>query len=384
MRQVLEVINLAVNAQNFIGDQFSYLQEHGDYQMHLICSPGYDIEDFAKQQRIKLKTIQINRQITPWADIKAFFKICNYIKKNKIDIIIGHQAKGVLLAMASGWIMRVPIRIIFGHGILTETMGGGFKKWLIGIEGRFCSSVATNVICVSNFVKDYGNSRFKYKKVLLGYGSCTGIDTTNKFNPGNINQEKIQALRNEFGFASDDFVVGYSGRVVRDKGIVELVEAIELLKEKHPNQSIKLLIVGPAEIRDAIPESVLHFLQESEYVRFTGFIPYSVIQYYYPLMNVCVLASHREGLGLASLEAQAMERPAIVTDYTGCAETILDKETGFYTDGSPASIAEQVEKLLLDRNKAVQMGKMGRDFVIERFEAQYVHQNILQFLNSLK
>lgn len=381
MRQVLEVINLAINSQNFIGDQFSYLQEHGDYQMHLICSPGYNIEDFAQQQKIKLETVQINRQITPWADVKAFFKICRYIKKNKIDIIIGHQAKGTLLAMSAGWIMHVPVRIIFGHGVLTETMKG-VKKWLINKEGRFCYSRATNIICVSSFIKNYGEDR-KHKKVLLGYGSCTGIDTKMKFNPHLVDVETVQALRNQFGISEKDFVVGYCGRVVKDKGIVELVEAIRLLRENHPNHNIKLLIVGPEEIRDAIPESVSRFLRESSYVHFTGFVPYSEIQQYYLLMDVCVLASHREGLGLASLEAQAMEKPAIVTDYTGCAETIIDGETGYYTDGSPQSIVDQLEKLM-DNPKAIRMGKQGRQFVINRFEAEYVHHNILQFLNSTK
>lgn len=381
MRQILEVINLAINAQNFIGEQFSYLQEHGDYKMHLICSPGSNIEDFAKKQKIQLNTIQINRQITPWADFKAFLKICRYIKKNKIDIIIGHQAKGVLLAMASGWIMRVPVRIIVGHGILTETMGG-VKKWLIDIESWFCYAITSHVICVSNFVKNYGNSKYKYKNVLLGYGSCTGIETKKKFNPTIVKTETVQKLRDNLGLIGDEYVVGYCGRVVKDKGIVELVEAIKLLRAKYLNKNIKLLIIGPEEIRDAIPESVSLFLKESEYVHFTGFVPYSEIQSYYLLMDVCVLASHREGLGLASLEAQAMEKPAIVTDYTGCAETIIDGETGYYTDGTPQSIAEQLEKLM-DKSKAVEMGKKGRQFVIDRFEAEYVHNNILNFLNSI-
>ena len=381
MRQVLEVINLAINAENFIGNQFSFLQRNGDYKMHLICSPGEGICEFASKQGVRLKLVRIERQISLWSDIKAFFTICQYIRNNRIDIIIGHQAKGTLLAMIAGWIMRVPIRIIFAHGILSETMNG-IKRRVIELEGAFCSLLATNIICVSRFVKEYGSNRYNDKKVVLGYGSCTGIDTFEKFCPDKVNNSIVTKLKQQIGISDSDFVVGYCGRIVKDKGIIELVEAIQILKNKYPNRSIHLLIVGPEEIRDAIPARTLHILKQSQYVHFTGFIPYSQIQYYYLLMNVLVLASHREGLGLVSLEAQAMRIPAIVSNYTGCRETLIDGETGFYTDGSPSSIAQQLEKCF-DQSLMKSMGENGRAFVIDRFEETKVHTSMLNYLNSL-
>ena len=384
MKRVLEIINLPGSAINFIGGQFKYLHDEGGYEMHLICSPGGGIEAFCQENGVHYYPVELRRQLSLMKDIRAFIKICRYIRQNKIDIVIAHQPKARLLSMIASVLTGVRHRIIFSHGILYETMTG-LKRWLIMLNERFVSCMATKVICVSRYVKD---RRLKdkidkpSKQIILGRGSCNGIDTINKFNPNLINQDLIKAKSIFYGINNNDFVVGFCGRLVKDKGIIELVEAFEKLKEKHPEKHIKLLVIGQPEIRDALPSKTITYLKESKDVIFTGHIPFNEIQMYYMLMDVLVLPTHRDGLGMVAIEASAMEKPIIVSDYTGCAETIEENVTGLYIDKTPQSIVKAVEKCF-DDDYAKQIGRHGRQFVCDNFEHTQVRKHVLNLLNSL-
>lgn len=384
MKRVLEVINLSASAINFIGGQFKYLREEGGYDMHLICSPGEGIESFCQENEVHYYPVELRRQVSLINDIKALTKICRYIKQNEIDIVVAHQPKARLLGMLACMLTGVRHRIIFSHGILYETMTG-LKRWLIMQNEKFTSRLATRVVCVSQYVKEFrladGIDK-PSKQVILGRGTCNGIDTINKFNPSLVDNNVIADLRNKYGLASDDFVIGFCGRLVRDKGVVELLSAYNILVEKHPEISIKLLVVGEAEKRDGLPQETLDIINKGKGIVFTGAVNYSEIQNYYMLMNVLVLPSHRDGFGLVAIEASAMEIPAIVSDYTGCRETIIPNETGLYINKDPMSIVRAVE-ICLNTRYAKQLGRHGRLFVCENFEHTQVRKHVLNLLNSL-
>ena len=384
MRRILEIINLAGSAENFIGCQMSYFQNNGDYEVHLICSSGPHLDAFCKEQGVKYKAIPLNRQISLVQDVKSFFSICNYIRKNKIDIIFCHQAKARTLAIPASFLMGVKHRIIFSHGVLHETMKG-LKRRLVLTNDRLLGKLATRVICVSHYV---ANRRAKDgidtpdKQVIIGHGSCSGIDVENVFNPNNINREKLTEISNRLGVDSDDYVMGFCGRLVKDKGIVELTEAFELLRHRYPDKKLKLLIIGCPENRDAVPQYIMNRLMNNDNVVFTGSIPHIEMPYYYSLMNVFILPSHRDGLGMVPLEAQAMGVPAIVSSITGCKETIVDGVTGKYCDLSKESIADEIE-YFFDLNKANSMGQEGRNFVVKCFNSEVFKQQMLDFINTL-
>lgn len=384
MKKILEIINLASSAENFIGEQFSYFSQYGDYEMHLVCSDGPGLEALVKKHQIKHQVIPINRNITPWQDVKSLIAICKYIRRNRIDVIICHQEKGNLLGQTAGCIMRVPVRIVLSHGILYETMTG-VKRKFVRLQDKLVSDMATNIICVSNYVKEQRNKDGVDKigkAVVLGNGSCNGIDTVNKFNPQLVSLEETRTLKEQYGIKGDDFVIGFCGRLVKDKGVVELVNALYQLQEKHPEKPIKMFVIGQFEQRDALPEDVSRTIRKSKSIVLSGSIPYKDIQKYYTLMNVLVLPSHRDGLGLAPLEAQAMQVPAIVSKITGCRETVVEHETGEYVDLNSDSICEKLE-LFLDNEYAEKLGKKGREFVVKSFDTNIVSNNMLNYLNKL-
>lgn len=383
MKNVLEVINLANSARNFIGTQFSYLQENGDYRMHLICSPDDKMEVYAEQMNIAYHPLKLNRQLSPIADIKSLVQICKYIRKNNIEVVIAHQSKARLLAMLACFFTRVPYRVVFAHGVLYETMHG-LKRWLVKMNDKLVSSLADRIVCVSQFVaesRERDHIDAKGKRVILGHGSCNGIDAVNKFNPSMYSEDQITLLKAKYGVAEEDYIVGFVGRLVKDKGVIELLDGFTQLQLKYPEKRIKLLVIGSPETRDALPENTLLILKNSKDVIFTGPVPYEDIAAYYMLMNVFILPSHREGLGMVALEAAAMECPVLVSHITGCRETILSGETGSYVDLTGDSICTTLERYM-DKEFCQKQGRAGRKFILESFERSIVNKAMLEFLND--
>lgn len=383
MKNLLEVINLASSARNFIGAQFSYLQENGDFRMHLICSPDDKMEAYAKEMNIVYHSLKLNRQLTPIADIKAMIEICRYIKKNNIEVVIAHQAKARLLAMLACFFTRVPYRVVFAHGVLYETMHG-LKRWLVKMNDKLVSMLADRVVCVSKYVaemreKDHIDAAGK--RVILGKGSCNGIDAVNKFNPALYNEDKIASIKAKHGITDDDFVIGFVGRLVKDKGVIELLDGFSKLQTMYPEKEIKLLVIGQPEVRDGLPESTLSVIRNSKGIIFTGLVPYEDIAAYYMVMNVFILPSHRDGLGMVALEAAAMKCPVLVSSITGCRETILPGITGDYVDLTGESICKMLEKYL-DKELCQLHGANGRNFILDSFEQSIVNQSMLDFLNK--
>lgn len=377
---ILQVINLLSSAKSFIGDQFTFLQRLG-FKLNLICSPDENLKEFTNKQNIKYKAVTLNRHFTPLQDLSSLIKICIYIKKNQIGTIIGHQAKGRLLTVLAGRIMRVPNIIIFAHGSIFET-SKGLKKKLLILENQFESICSHKVVCVSRFV---ANARLHHlidsphKQYILGTGTCGGIDTQMKFNPINIVDNEKEELKIKLGIGVDDFIIGFSGRIVKDKGIVELVDAFKILTSKHPNMKIKLLFVGVFENRNSIPQTYIDTIYNNPNIIYTGYV--NNIQLYYSIMSVLILPSFREGFGMSLIEASALEIPVIASKVTGCVEALVDGYTGLYINIDPLDIAQKVEQMF-NLEYRTQLGINGRKWVVENFDHLKVWPHLVEVINK--
>lgn len=354
------------------------------YTMHLMCSPADDTEKFAHQQGIQYFPVILNRQLTPMQDLKSLIMICRYIRKNHIDTVIGHQVKGRLLATVASLLTRVPNVIIFAHGAIFET-ASGLKRKLLILESKLESVLSDKVVCVSKYIKDL---RIEYridrpeKQIILGAGTCGGIDTNNRFNRELINPDDIAELKKKYAICQCDFVIGFVGRLVKDKGIVELIDAFNIMKRRNPNQSLKLMIVGPQEKRDGLPDSVLHVLQDSPDIIYTGHILLDDMPKQYCCMDCLVLPSHREGFGFCNLEAQAMGIPVLTSHITGCRDSIINGLTGLYIELNSGDIADKIE-IMLDVTKRQKMGEEGSKWVKENFDHTKIWPHVKKLLEEM-
>lgn len=374
MKNVLHVVNISFVIPYFLGEQLHYFRDKG-YQEYIACTHSEELLEFSQKYGFDFFSIDILRKISIWKDIKAVLGVAFYIKNNRIDIVVGHTPKGALIAMIAAYIMRVPIRIYFRHGLVYET-SRGVKRMLLMSMDRLAALLATRIVCVSPSVykkslEDHLNSATK--QVVLSKGTCNGIDVT-RFSNKNLNENRLVDLRMSLGIKSDDFVIGFTGRLVRDKGIIELVDAFTQFRKRHPNAI--LLLVGMLEERDALPENTVRLIKGSSCVINTGYVPNFMIEYYYGLMDIFVLPSYREGFPTSVLEASAMNLPVITTRVTGCIDAIVEKQTGVFVAHTPESILNAMEIFYEDEGLRIQYGYNGRKFVVANFERHIIWENI--------
>lgn len=374
MKNILHVLNVPFVISYFLGDQLLYMREKG-YNEYIICSSSSSLADLSSRYLFYYKEIGIYRKFSILADIKAVIQICNYIKYHDMDIVNGHTPKAGMLAMFAAFVMRVPKRIYFRHGLLYET-STGIKRYIFVFAEKMASLLATDVVCVSPYLiekslKD-GLSP-KKKMILLNRGSCNGVDAMGQFNPNKIDHVKLEALKRKYGIDENAWVIGYTGRIVKDKGIIELVEAYKILKRQYLN--LYLLLVGPEEERDRLPDDVMSLIHNDERIILTGLVDQK-IEYYYALMNILVLASYREGFGTSIIEASAMRLPVLTTSHTGCRDAILEEKTGLFITHDPLMIASTIETLIGDLELVKKLGRNGRLFVERNFERHPIWREI--------
>lgn len=374
MKNILHVVNIYFVIPYFLGDQLLYFRKKG-YREHIICSHSDEIKEYSESHLFDYKEVSILRVVSIWKDLKAVFYVSQYIRKYKIDIVTGHTPKGGLIAMLSAYLMHVPIRLYFRHGLVYETTKGYKRKFLILLD-HLSARLATKVVCVSPSVcqislRDKLNS--SSKQVLLNKGTCNGIDT-DRFNKYRIDSNLIVLLKEKFLIYNDSFVVGYVGRLVKDKGIVELVDAFCDIKNQCPKAI--LLLVGMVESRNSIPAKTEREINTNSSIICTGYVDNCVIENYYAMMDVFVLPSYREGFPTSVLEASSMELPIVTTKATGCIDSIVEGETGVFVECERSSIASAVMKYLNNVDLRILHGKKGRKFVQENFEQHIIWEAI--------
>lgn len=372
--KILHVVNVAFVIPYFFGEQLKYFSGKG-YNIHLACSPSPKLPDYARSYGFQYVEIEILRVFSIWKDIRAAFTLWRYIRAKRIDIVCGHTPKGGLLAMVAAFFAGVPKRIFFRHGLVYETSTGLRRFVLVNAE-RIASLLATEVVCVSPYLVE--RSRADHltrpsKMRLLNIGSCNGVDALGQFNPDNLSVAKLDLLRRKLGLAADHYVVGYTGRLVGDKGITELVEAFSRMAAD--DDCVRLLLVGPLEERDRLPDTTLHTIRTDPRIIHTGLVE-GGIEYYYALMSILVLCTHREGLGTSILEASAMQLPVLTTAHTGSRDAIIDGVTGSYILPAPESLYEALRRYRDDPQLARNQGQAGRAFILRNFEQRSIWQQI--------
>jgi glycosyltransferase involved in cell wall biosynthesis len=377
-KNILHIITVSFVINHFFGNQFNYLKKRTGNRYFLGCSPSDDFMEKSVQLGYEPFPVVVTRSISPFTDLKAIFRIYKFIKKNNIDVVVGHTPKGGMVSMIAAFFAGVDSRIYFRHGIIYET-SGGLKRFLLKLIDTLSGSLATKVVCVSNSVKKISErDRLNdvRKNVILGLGTCNGIDTENRFNPMLQDQDEVTRLKRACNISDEDLVVGYVGRIVRDKGINELIAAWKILKENYSH--IKLLLVGPVEVRDAISAESLAAINNDPTIISTGTV--AVASPYFSMMDIFVLPTYREGFPTVALEAASMKLPVVITRATGCEESIREGETGLFTTNAAEDIAQKTGIYLQSETLRQQHGESGRVFVRKNFKETIIWDRIHQQL----
>ena len=368
--KLIHVFSIFGTAESFFEGQYRYLTEKG-YDIVVVSSPSDHTEDFCKRNGVRFVPLNIPRSVSPMAIAKAVKALRGLIKAESADAVFGHTPVGALCAMIAARISGVKHRVYYRHGVIYTTMHG-LKRFIFKTEERFVAGLATDIINVSHSLSrlaaaDYLNA--VNKQYVIGEGTCGGIDTQNIFNPALIDAERLAEFKSNTLCKEADIVFGFCGRICNDKGISELVDAFELFQQRHRELHAQLLLIGRYDTRDGISEEKRQQIDNNPDIVVSGHVEKNTIPYYYAMLDVFVFPSHREGFGMCSIEAAAMEKPVLCSHAHGCEDTIIDGMTGEYIPLTPEGICKRMESML-DADKRRRMGKNGRERVVNCYDAQ--------------
>lgn len=380
--KILHVFTLNTTAESFFDGQFKILSEHGQ-EIHLVADTEED-KDFSLRNHTFYHRIPIVRAISPIADLTSIRLLIKLISRERFDAVVGHTPKGAMVAMISAKLAGVKTRIYYRHGLIYTT-ATGLKRIIFKTVERFTALLATNIVNVSPSlsqlaVKDKLNP--DSKQTVIGCGTCGGIDTIDTFNPDKVSEDTVSALRHTLGIPDGAFVVGFCGRLCRDKGIIELIEGFKLFREAHSDIDARLLLVGPYDARDILPQNIKDEIKSSPLIISPGSVSHHYLPNYYSLMDVFVFPSYREGFGMTVIEASAMCIPILVSRSHGCVDSICEDVTGRYIDLTPRGIASSLTEMLNPQLRQ-RLGEAGRNFVTKNFERTAMWPTILDFYKEL-
>jgi len=318
----------------FFKGQISILKN--EFDVHLVSSPDDNLNVTSKREKVKSHSISMEREISLFKDLKGLFQFIFLFIKERPNVIHCNTPKGAFLSLVAGYITKVPKRIYFVHGLRYQGANGLKRKVLMFMEKTSCY-FATDVIAVSDGVRKVLNREVTNKAVeLIGFGSSNGIDL-DSFDRNNYNKEEI---RLSLDISKDDFVFGFVGRLVGDKGINELVHSFKKISKDCNNT--KLVLIGGFENQlDPLKQETLNEIKTNKQIIYLGI--QSDVKPFLSIINVFTFPSYREGFGMSLMEANAMGVPAISSNITGCNEIVIEGVSGFLI--KPKNEFELFEKM---------------------------------------
>jgi glycosyltransferase involved in cell wall biosynthesis len=348
-----------------LGGRLRTLREAG-FQVTLVSNPGELLTRTAAQEGVEAIGLPMRREMAPLADFVSLVRLCWLLFRLMPDMTEFSTPKAGLLGSIAAMLCGVPTRVYFLRGLKLERCSG-VKRWILMAAERVASSCSHAVLCNSESLRDKAISLGvapASKLRLLGGGSSNGVDA-DRFQPGETN------LRACLGLPQDAPVVGFVGRLTRDKGLPELIEAFDAILAAKPETH--LLLVGWFDAaEDALSSELRWRIKNHPRIHLTGFVADAAP--YYRAMDVMVLPTWREGFPNVVLEAAATGIPVVTTLSTGSRDAVVPEVTGLLIPpGYPVAIREAVLQLLNNPERRCRMGEAGRAWVLD----QYVNRRVL-------
>lgn len=333
-----------------------------------VCSDGPFVSDL-RERGYEIDTIPIARSMNPVKAIYSILELIKYFRRERFDIVHVHTPVAALIGRIAAKLAGVPLVIYTAHGfyfhdnmpwwkyklfLFMEKFGGYFTDLL------FTQSAEDADVAVSE------NILPKSQVMVIG----NGVDVE-RFDPENAGSS--EKTRVELGIPRESFVLGFTGRLVREKGLVEFLEAATELADRFPQ--LWILLVGERLVSDhaggvekqlAVARNIFGARLVS-----TGFredIPQLL-----SIIDLFCLPSWREGMPRSIIEAMMLAKPVLATDIRGSREEVVAEETGLIvTPQSPEALAGAMERFLLNPEWGARLGKNGRKRALKIYDERRV------------
>ena len=375
MPKLLRITTSDISLNSLIKGQLKYMSQY--YEVVGVASDTGFLQQVGEREGVRTIDIPMHREISLAADVKSLFALIKLFRSERPDIVHTNTPKASLLGMVAAWLCRVPSRVYTVTGLRFETTGGVMRFILKTME-RITCFCANKVIPEGDGVRDTlireRITRKPLKKILNG--NINGVDLEWYDHTDEVDK-KAAELREKL----NNFTFVFVGRIVRDKGVCELVDAFVRLSSKR--KDVKLMLVGSFEEQlDPLPHNTTDIINNNDNIEYVGY--QSDIRPYLAASEVLVLPSYREGFPNVILQAGAMGLPVIVTDVNGSYEAIEHGVNGmiipkYDTD----SLYNAMSSVVADREKTQQMASVARRMVADRFDQNAVWEATLEMYKSL-
>lgn len=339
-----------------------YLNQYFD--VSLVTSPGDLLDEVMAGEGVPVHKVRMVRGINPIQDIRSIWAMIRIIRCVRPQLIHSYTPKAGLVTMIAAWICGVPVRIHTFTGLIFPT-SMGLKGWVLKIVDRLISACASEVVPEGEGVRrDLERFNITKKNMnVIGHGNVAGVDTSFFCREADGVSEAGDLLKKSLGIPSGDGVFCFVGRLNKDKGIVELVEAF-----KKIDSAWHLVIVGGLDESAPISSEVFDEINDNERIHLTGFV--RDVRPVMAMSDFLVLPSYREGFPNVILQAGAMKLPVIATDISGCNEVVENDFNGVLVSvKSVDSLADAMKALIkVPVSERRRMGERARNRIKQRFE----------------
>lgn len=373
---LIRITTIPLSLDKLLTGQLKHMHDNG-FDVYMISSSDENLPIIAKRESTNFWAVNMTRTISPIKDLISLIKLIKAFIKLKPAIVHTHTPKAGLLGMLASWVTRVPIRLhtVAGLPLMEAT---GFKRKVLNFTEWLTCYCAVNVYPNSNNLKKFiSENKFCNldKLKVIGNGSSNGIDTS-YFKPDFLIQQKSGELKNEFSITRDNFVFVFVGRLVKDKGIEELIQAFSYINKEF--QDTRLLLVGPLEQElDPLSNSCLQEILNNKAILNFGY--QQDVRPYLAMSNALVFPSYREGFPNVPMQAGCFDLPCIVTNINGCNEIIENELNGLIIPPKDiVALQKAMEKLITDTILYQKLKSNARRMIVERYEQTYFWSLLLE------
>lgn len=364
----------------FIVDSMRNLAKNG-YEVTLICNME---EGFAEANSDYAKCIHL--PMARGASVKDIFKSVKVLKKifkeEKFDVLYYTTPNASMYAALAGKSAKIKKRVYNQCGLRYVSFTG-LKRKIFKIVEKITCKYSTHIRAQSPMNMEFAISEGLYKREkvsVVGIGGTIGVDLKecDSFN----HKELRESLREKYAVPSNAFVYGFVGRLNKDKGINEFIEAFAKVEEKDENAY--LILVGMNDTTNPITTENLKKAKNDSRIILTGNIPKDEVYRHMAMFDVMVHPTYREGFGKVLQEAMGMSLPIITTNVPGPSEVIAQGECGLLVEVQ--NVDDLVEKMLLiksDVELREKLARLGRKRAAKYFDRPIMLNNILVDMNQI-
>lgn len=292
--------------------------------------------------------------------IKAAASLRRLMKRRSIDIVVSNTTRASYLSSMA--VLGTKIKLVWW---VRDFL---YPQLLFGL----LKPIPSRIICVSKAIKQ------SYMAIDDSKGEVVYVASTLYQQLEKVDDQMTAALRQKWGIAADDVVVGFMGRLVREKGAEVLVRAMAELVDKHPK--IKLLVVGTGagQMHNIEPElkRLVEDRQLTDSIIFTGYQREEAL--YYSLFDIFVLATlDREPFATSVVQAMMAGNAVIGTNAGGTPEIIQDEVNGLLVKpGDVEDMAGRIQQLIEDPKLRQTLAKNGQTHVLQYHREEVITDQV--------